>query len=307
MLSPDQASYQCLAYCIMKRPSGFLLCVPEGFLPQEELDRGQAATEVDGIGPSFAAPALVVSPTGEWSTPAEAELVPAICGRLVGPGGVAACSGGLRCTLPLHLQGRQPRSVPQSHGYYSPGKGLDCYSGRPCPRSVGVPDCYVHGRASSRTEGQGPGPETPSSAAAGHAAGQNDGLTVGCGVSLGLAQPAAAAQEPGALPAEASTGLPPGNPLLQQPLSATLPFSGGSEEPCCRAGPPPPSQRCIGIGEVPSASTEGTQLTSAVLAQSQALVALVSQLSGSSADPLLETPAERWIPRGCSLRIRSGT
>ncbi|CAE7613211.1 unnamed protein product, partial [Symbiodinium necroappetens] len=80
VLSPDQASYQCLAYCIMKRPSGFLLCVPEGFLPQEELDRGQAATEVDGIGPSFvaSAPAVVVSPTGEWSTPAEAELVPAI-------------------------------------------------------------------------------------------------------------------------------------------------------------------------------------------------------------------------------------
>ena len=66
--TPDQASYQCLGYCIMKRPSGFLLCVPDGFLPQEELDRGQEAAEVEGVGPSFqvTAPAVMLASTGEW-------------------------------------------------------------------------------------------------------------------------------------------------------------------------------------------------------------------------------------------------
>ena len=36
----DQITYQCLAYCVMKRPSGLLLCVPEGFLATEQLDQG---------------------------------------------------------------------------------------------------------------------------------------------------------------------------------------------------------------------------------------------------------------------------
>ena len=80
MATPEQASYQCLAYCIMKRPSGFLLCVPEGFLAAEELDQGQQAEEAEGIGPSFAvsAPAVRLNHDGEWISAPEQELVHAV-------------------------------------------------------------------------------------------------------------------------------------------------------------------------------------------------------------------------------------
>ena len=34
----------------MRRPQGFLLCIPEGFLAPEELEQGQQATAAEGIG-----------------------------------------------------------------------------------------------------------------------------------------------------------------------------------------------------------------------------------------------------------------
>ncbi|OLQ07764.1 hypothetical protein AK812_SmicGene8752 [Symbiodinium microadriaticum] len=44
---------QCLYYVVMKRPAGFLLCVPDGFITSEELEQGQQAAEAEVIGPSF--------------------------------------------------------------------------------------------------------------------------------------------------------------------------------------------------------------------------------------------------------------
>ena len=59
----------------------------------------------------------------------------------------------------------------------------------------------------------------------------------------------------------------------------------------------------MGVGELPGPQTEGS-ITSAVLAQSQALVALVSHLSAGSSDPLLEVPGQATSIRGSVNRAR---
>ena len=66
--SEEQDSYTCTAYVVMRRPHGFLLCVPEGFLTAEELEQGQQAGATEGIGPSLSleAPVFVRTLTGEW-------------------------------------------------------------------------------------------------------------------------------------------------------------------------------------------------------------------------------------------------
>ena len=76
----DQTSQVCLAYVILKRPSGFLLCVPAGFLSQTELEQGQQAGEEEGIGPSLliTAPPVQLSSAGEWTSPPDLEPVPAL-------------------------------------------------------------------------------------------------------------------------------------------------------------------------------------------------------------------------------------
>ena len=78
--SEDQPSATCVAYCIMKRPSGFLLCILEGFLSPVELEAGQQASEEEGIGPSLAirVPPVRLEESGDWVAVQEPELVPAL-------------------------------------------------------------------------------------------------------------------------------------------------------------------------------------------------------------------------------------
>ena len=76
----DQNSSQCLAFVVMKGPAGFLLCVPVGFIGQEELDQGQLPMEAEMIGPSLEieAPAIMLGPAGEWTSPLVPERLPAL-------------------------------------------------------------------------------------------------------------------------------------------------------------------------------------------------------------------------------------
>ena len=76
----DQQPAQCVSYVIMKRPSGFLLCIPEGFLTQEELDLGQQPAEDSGIGPSLGVqvPPILLSPDGTWVAAPDQEKVAAV-------------------------------------------------------------------------------------------------------------------------------------------------------------------------------------------------------------------------------------
>ena len=83
----DQTSQVCLAYVIMKRPSGFLLCVPDGFLSQTELEQGQQAGEEEGIGPStgISAAPVQLSPSREWISPPDLDPVAALIVDLAAP------------------------------------------------------------------------------------------------------------------------------------------------------------------------------------------------------------------------------
>ena len=100
------------------------------------------------------------------------------------------------------------------------------------------------------------------------------------------------------------------NPVLQRPLASVLPPYQPVPKSLAEAlGAPPPAKaqppatatqvnhdaemaRAIGIGdgELPGEGpSQSSSLAGAVLAQSQALMALVSQMSQGVADPLLET------------------
>ena len=217
VLSPDQASYQCLAYCIMKRPSGFLLCVPEGFLPQEELDRGQAATEVDGIGPSLSG---LSSRTGgvpdrgvEHSCRGRASA-----GHCGGPVQVASQLAPADFAAPslYTFKDDNPAVFPRATDIIRQARDW-----------IATVDVLAHDRSGYHTAMSTaepvPGPKDKARAPkrptvqqlATQQAKMMDLLSTLMNRLDSLQQPAAAAQEPGTLPAEAQPGLPPGNPLLQ--------------------------------------------------------------------------------------------
>ena len=90
------------------------------------------------------------------------------------------------------------------------------------------------------------------------------------------------------------------------------PFQTVPKQLALSLGPPPPVKRqppaaeeqldkeelaneALGVGELPGDMSGGGTLTSAVLAQSQALVALVNQMSASVGDPLLDVPASQSL------------
>ena len=76
---PDEAS-SCIAYVVMKRDEGFLLCIPPAFIPEQVLAEGQANEASDGVGPSLevVAPAVRLTPQGEWRVTEGGELVGAL-------------------------------------------------------------------------------------------------------------------------------------------------------------------------------------------------------------------------------------
>ena len=74
----DPAS--CVCYIVMKRPGGFLCCLPQGFFSEEEVNQGMAAEANGGLGPSTTVLAKSVSldEEGEWGTASGSPEVPAL-------------------------------------------------------------------------------------------------------------------------------------------------------------------------------------------------------------------------------------
>ncbi|CAE7293507.1 unnamed protein product, partial [Symbiodinium sp. KB8] len=309
----DQVSYQCLAYCIMKRPSGFLLCVPEGFFPQEELDKGQLAAEAEGLGPSFnvVAPAVALGAGGEWTTPPGGEMVQAVVVDLEARLSAQVSPADMSQTSLYTFKDDVPNIFPLASEVI-----------RQAREWVTTVDVLVHDRSGYQTAVSAA--EAPATTRAEKAKVPKRPTVQQLAVQqskmmellsavvnrLDSLQPPGSDPKAGAaLPEPAPHQPPHAAELLQQPLSSALPpYQMVPKSLASVLGPPPPSRlqapaareqvdleeqaaRCTGIGEVPLGGAEGSQLTSAVLAQSQALVALVSQLSGAAADPLLETQA----------------
>ncbi|CAE7502432.1 unnamed protein product [Symbiodinium necroappetens] len=253
----DQTSQVCLAYVIMKRPSGFLLCVPDGFLSQTELEQGQQAGEEEGIGPStgISAPPVQLSPSGEWISPPDLDPVAALIVDLAAP-------------LADQLS--------------------------PADLSVGIPD---------------------GSFRAGNFTSQVVAAVVDRLDSM-LLKGATPPHEPPPAPQPAVP-----HPVLGQPLAQAVlpPFQSVPKNLATTLGPPPltrqlppaapvqvdleeKGQQSLLTGELPGTGQDGS-LASAVLAQSHALVALVTQLSGS-ADPLLAVPSGQASVRGAAGRAK---
>ena len=76
----DQEPETCLAYAVMRRPAGFLLCLPTNFFKEADLLAGQAAEDDAILGPSFelqVAP-VVLTDAGEWARAEDPTPVPCV-------------------------------------------------------------------------------------------------------------------------------------------------------------------------------------------------------------------------------------
>ena len=66
----------CLCYAVMRRPGGFLLCLPTGFLPADTLRAGEEANVSDLVGLSV--PPISLTDDGEWVRPTDTTPVAAL-------------------------------------------------------------------------------------------------------------------------------------------------------------------------------------------------------------------------------------
>ncbi|CAE7273945.1 rluB [Symbiodinium sp. CCMP2592] len=312
--SEDRASATCVAYCIMKRPSGFLLCIPEGFLSQGDLDAGLLLAEEEGIGPSLSirvAPVMLTE-SGDWEAVTDPETIPAV---------VVDLSAHLADQVSI-ADLSQPDLVPFLPGQVMmfPRASEVLRKAKEWLSSTGV---FPDDRAGYHTALSGQ--DAPAAAAqrerqakakkptvAQLAAQQAKMMELMASVvsRLDAMSPAEAApaQIAPAAAAAPATELPAARAVLRQPVSSVLPpFQTTPKQLASTLGPPPPvraqplaaeqqldkeelANAAMGVGEIPGTPGSGS-LASAVYAQSQALVALVSQMSSSSGDPLLEAPA----------------
>ncbi|CAE7699828.1 unnamed protein product [Symbiodinium sp. CCMP2592] len=221
----DGEPLTCISYVVMKRPAGFILCLPLGYLSEEETLAGQSNEEAAGIGPSLElmAPAVRLSGQGEWRVAESGELVAALV-----------------IDLPASVVG----------------------AGVPFMQEVWLPN---GGRGSSTAAN----------------------LQELVGFALLLAPSSSGRQLPGSGPSQVIGPPPPArqapktpSPMVDHEEALAVTIGAGDAEP-----------------EVPST------LASAVLAQSQALVSLVSQLAQNSSDPLLDAPSATSV-RGAAGRQR---
>ncbi|CAE7359437.1 unnamed protein product [Symbiodinium natans] len=319
-----QESFRCLSYVIMKRPSGFLLCVPEGFLSAEELESGMQAVEAESIGPSmtFVAPPIQLTESGEWVPPQEVEMVPVLVvdlgvqvteslapADLTHPDVIAFREGDSSIfplasevvrlakewlaasdVMPGDRSGYQTAVSAVEEALPAPAKAKAPKAKRPTVQQLAAQQARMMELMASvvnRLDALGPGGE-----------------------------PHAPAQPSPVVPQAA---LP--HAALQAPVSAVLPpFQAQPKGLAAVLGPPPPvraqptaskEQKDLDLllnpeGTLPTPEGQASgSLTSAVLAQSQALVALVGQLSAGASDPLLEAqPGQASSVRGSIGRAK---
>ena len=315
----EQLPQTCLAYVIMKRPSGFLLCVPDGFLSPTELEQGQQAGEEEGIGPStgISAPPVQLSPFGRLDFPSRLGACVGHDRGLRCPPGRAAEPGRSECGGPGVFSPVRPFRFPPGLGGPQAGEGMVAGRWHPACRQVGLPDRGFSSRAGSCDPRKSPQAEATDYGSARDPAGKDDGGGCGRGGPLGFdSGPRGQAASAGAAACPSTCGAAPrAQPAVGSGRAASLPV--GPKELGCSPGSPPldkatatplqvdleeKGQQGLVTGE-PIGSTQEGSLASAVLAQSQALVALVSQLSSSS-DPLLEVPTGQASVRGAAGRAK---
>ncbi|CAE7343693.1 unnamed protein product [Symbiodinium natans] len=300
-------SFSCHAYVVMKRRDGFLLCIPDGFMPQEDLEQGQQATEHEGIGPSLlvSAPPICLSETGDWVSPTNSETVLAVVLDLSASMAEQLGRPDIQTEHMFPFRDGEPNVFPLASEVLRLSKEWLAEEGAlPAERS-GYTTAISGGEPPLVTQrSKAPKPKRPTVQQL--ASQQEAILRLMTTLADRMDTMEAGHQRPPVqrMPAQVE----PGAPLLaalRQPLSSQLPPCQARPKSLAAAlGPPPPvraqaraspvqtdldaeAAKCIGDGELPGEPPD--TLATAVLAQSQALVALVGQLQGAS-DPLLEGP-----------------
>ena len=313
--SPDEAEGEtCISYVVMKRPEGFMLCLPQGFVSEEELQAGLEAEGPEGLGPSFVAiaPAVRLTEGGEWrATEPQAfvsavvvDLPAAFSQALAVPdlqefGGIAFAPEDVSL-FPLASDVlRQTREWAMA----ALGESRSGYQ-------TAVSD------AASRPAKAKPKRHTVASLAQ-EQAGILE-LIQGLSKQIAALQPTGAAgsnslaQGPAVLPPPGFEALPAHHPTvdLGAPLSSVVPPAQHVPKSLASlVGPPPRRQQpkrpspavdlegqlleAVGGGD--AAPGDGDALTQAVLSQGQALATLVGHLVQGTSDPMLETTSSTSV------------
>ena len=332
--SEDQEALSCAAYVLMKRPEGFLLCLPQQFLPDGLLDLGNAVETGEGVGPSLSleAPAVSITASGDWISPPEQRQVPALvvdlpasfCDLLSSPD-LADFQGQtfledepslfpLASSVLTQVREWLLSGIGEARsGYHTGVSGTEA----PAAKAMIPPS-----RAAPAKRGL---PKRPTVA---NLAAQQEvlaGLVTNLATQVqGLMDPNMPRTPPGPKPAP-QEHMPSARPLarpLASPVSQSLMIGlrAPPKQLAVKLGSPPPArlhfgrvgglpeepqQQTIFDGELPVGNAEGnadSSLAQAMLLQSQALTTLVSQIAAGSADPLSDLSTGASVSTKGTLR-----
>ena len=308
----DGEPLTCISYVVMKRPDGFIVCLPLGFLPESLVLAGQLNEEAAGLGPSLevVARAVRLGSQGEWTTAGGP------CYRSPG-----LCFGRFVCARPDSLEdpGLFPLAsdvLAQTQEWAAEALGAQ-RSGyqtaveEPAPRRPKGPRAKRHTVASLAED------QANLQALVRGLASQISSLLPAAAGSNSLAQGPAGDYPPGLGPEQVLPKQVQAS-RLEAPLSAVPPAQHVPKALAQVIGPPPPARQApkraspmvdleaqladtIGGGD--GAPEAPSALASAVLAQSQELVSLVAQLAQNSGEPLLDAPSATSV-RGAAGRQR---
>ena len=310
----------CIAYVVMKRGGGFVLCLPVGFLPAAAVAEGLANESPEGLGPSIEieASAVRLAATGDWLATGAGEVVS--CMIIDMPADAAPA-----LSLPdLSAFGGAP-FVEEDPGLF-PLASEVCRLAREW-----AADVLQEARSGYQTAVEEPtlAQRAPKARAKRHTvatlAQEQAALQ---DLVRGLAKQIASLSPPAGRnslePQGPAAGVPPGlgplplpsAPALSAPLASILPPAQHVPKALSQViGPPPPTRQqpkvpspsvdhegqlalITGGGDVQPAMLGGHQpsdLAAAVLAQSNALVSLVGQLAQGATEPMLDTPSSTSV------------
>ncbi|CAE7220916.1 unnamed protein product, partial [Symbiodinium natans] len=276
----DEEVRSAASYVVLLRLGGFLLCLPEGFLDESELGPPESAgddPDLPGLRTTISAWPIALSATGEWTAFADPSPIRAMLVDL--PASYALALGALDSDS-FSGQGFGEEDVPPKQ---PPNKAQGAKPKRLTLAQLASQQSSMMDVMSKLVQ---------EIAAIRQEAKQGSG---------GVEQPR-----------PATTGVPPGKNAvdLAAPLSSLMPpYQGAPKSLAHLLGPPPNARR-----QPPAAPTQVdldaqlangiiADLAAAVLAQSQALMSLVAQLS-QGGDPILDMPASSTSVRGSVNRQR---
>ena len=323
---PEAETISCIGYVVMKRAAGFILCLPVGFLPEEDVMNAQANEAPEGMGPSLEllAASVRLGTSGDWIAVESGEPVAAVVVDFPAAAAAALTQPDLTAFGGIPFTQEDPSLFPLASDVLR--QTQEWAAEALAEARSGYQTALEEEALPRRARGQRPKRHTVASLAQEQANLQE--LVRGLADQLaGIMSKAPVGSNPleqgptGAPPADAASALQVQAqvPKASAPLAAVLPPAQHVPKALTSIiGPPPPTrqapkqpsplidheqQLADTIGGGGAGLEDNPALASAVLAQSQALVSLVSQLAQGSGDVLLEAPSATSV-RGATGRQR---